>query len=260
MDKITIRPSSIDTFFNCPYQWYNTFLLGKSTIPGARAAIGTAIHAAAEALWIEAMLTKKKEVNSTMLTDAAIANYQEAHQQGLQYDEGEDQNTAETAVVEGVYTFIEDIVPFTPIPLAVEKRVSIKMDHPVVEEIAGTIDYLNNNTVADLKTSKRKPIPESYVTQQSVYKFLAEKNGYQVSNSVIQGIVLKAKPEGHILKLQPKVERARFMLNSMLDTLRLYYEDKVPPEVLFRGNPKYYLCSPKYCSLYGKSCGYSKGE
>ena len=259
MDKITIRPSAVDTFFTCPYQWYNTFLLGKRTIPSARAAIGTAIHAAAQVLWTDAILAKKVDDNRSKLTDAAIASFQEQHEEGLQYDNGEDQNTAETSVVEGVHTFVDDIVPFTPIPLAVETRVSIKMDHPVVAEIAGTIDYLSNDTIADLKTSRRKPIPASYTTQQSVYKFLAEKNGYNVQHNVIQGVVLKAKPEGHIMQLEPKVEQTRYQLNMMLDTLRLYYEDKVSPEVLFRGNNKHYLCSPKYCTLYGNECQYTKG-
>ena len=259
MDKITLRPSSVDTFFTCPYQWYSVFILGKHTIPSARAAIGTAIHAGVETLWTEAILSSKIDDNREKLTDAAIASYQEQHQAGLEYDQGEDQTTAEAAVVQGVHTFCDDIVPFTAIPLHVEKRLTIKIDNPIVQAISGTIDYISSDTIADVKTSRRKPVASSYTTQQSVYKFLAEKNGYNVQHNVIQGVVLKTRPEGHIIKLEPKVDRARHLLNTMLETLRAYHEDKVSPEILFRGNNKHYLCSPKYCTLYGKECKYTQG-
>lgn len=57
---IIIRPSSIDTFFNCSYQWAKTFLEGVPSIPGNRAAMGTAIHKAAQVTWESSIKAGKK--------------------------------------------------------------------------------------------------------------------------------------------------------------------------------------------------------
>ena len=259
-DKIRIRPSAIDGFYNCGWQWYSTFILGQRSMPGARAAIGTAIHAAAEAMWQDAILSKKKDVNLTKLHDVAISEFQEIIKEDeIRYDNGEDQNTAESEIVAGTTCFVHDIVPFTDIPLAVEQRYTIELDHTVVRDLSGTVDYISSNAIADVKTSKRKPVPANYVTQQSIYKMLAEANGCTVDHSVIQGVVLKKEPAGHILELTPNVTQAKSLVNTMLDTLDVFAEDKVDPKLLFRGNPKYYLCSNKYCALHA-TCPFVNGE
>lgn len=258
-NKIIIRPSAVDTFYNCGYQWYHVFILGIPTIPGARAAMGTAIHAAAQVMWTDAIISKEKDANRTKLKDAAVAEFQELDKEGIKYDKDENYNTAEAEILTGVDTFIDDIVPWVDIPKAVEQRYTIKLNHPVVESLSGTVDYISEDCIDDLKTSKRKPVPQSYETQQSIYKLLAEANGHEVKHNRIQGIVLKKVPEGHVMELTPNVPKAKALVNTMLDTLQLYYEDKVDPNILFRGNPKYYLCDPRYCNLYSK-CRYVNGE
>jgi len=70
--KIIIRPSAIDTFLNCSYQWAKVFLEGVITIPSARAAVGTAIHKAAEVLWTESMKEKRKVTTESVALDAAM--------------------------------------------------------------------------------------------------------------------------------------------------------------------------------------------
>lgn len=256
--KIIIRPSAIDGYFNCPRQWALTFLGDQPTIPGARAAIGTAIHAGVENEWKKAMASGQKDFNLTAMQDCAIDELQELDKQGLQYDANENLSTAESTVVDGTVAFVDDIVPFTEIPDAVEERYTIDLEHPVVNAVSGTVDYISKNAIADVKTSKRKPVPSSYATQQSVYKMLAEANGRTVEHSLIQGVVLKKVPDGHIMELEPKVDQAKYMLNSMLDTLEVFNEQKVAPEVMFRGNPKYYLCSEKYCAAHS-ICPYVQG-
>lgn len=260
--KITIRPSSISGFVNCPWQWYNTFVLGMTTIPGARAAIGTGIHKAAEVLWTEAMSKGQLDKNLTKLNDAGIGAFEEeAKKAPLAYDPGEDANTARVAVVQGVKAFVTDIVPFTSIPDAVETRVKVEIEHPVVKEVAGTIDYLSkaDKAIADIKTSKRTPVASNYDIQQSIYKFLAEANGIEVEQNLIQGVVLNKNPSGTILKLEPKVKMAKYLVNSILDTLEVHHKGIVDPKVLFRGNPKYYLCDNRYCSLH-KTCPFANGD
>lgn len=259
--KLRIRPSAVDTFYNCSFQWAKVFLEGRTTIPGARAAIGTAIHKGVEEMWLEAQLTMDKEnVNLSMMTDAAIESFQEQDNEfDLAYDNGEDYQTAENTVKDGVRVFVEDIVPFTDIPKGVEEFLTMSIDHPIVTELGGTIDYRSDDTIADVKTSKRKPVPESYTTQQTIYKILAEHNGHTVNHSAIQGVALTKNPVGHILELDPKVDRTKFLVNSLLDTLEAF-NDGVDPKYLFRGNPKYYLCSPKYCTLYNDGCPYVNGD
>ncbi len=259
-EEIVIRPSSIDTFFNCSFQWAKVFLEGITTIPNARAAIGTAIHKGVEEMWLEAQLTQQKDsINLSMITDAAIEEFQNLDSDGLNYDNNENCNTAEDEVVHGTRAFVEDIVPYTDIPLRVEQRHTIKLNHPIVTAISGTLDYESKDTIADVKTSKRKPVAQSYVTQQSIYKFLAEENGSEIKHSMIQGVALTKNPTGHILELEPNIPRAKYLVNTMLDALEAFYNG-VDPKLLFRGNPKYYLCSPKYCSLYNGGCPYVKGD
>lgn len=258
--KITLRPSSVDAFSNCSRQWAMTFLGGVNSIPSGRAAIGTAIHAGIEQGWRESMAAKEKAFTSikslqSLAVDNLIAQDQE-HE--VKWDDGEGVDTAIAEVVAGVDTFASDIAPFVDIPIAVEERYTIKFaDHPIVEALSGTVDYISKDTISDVKTSKRKPVPESYATQQSLYKLLAEANGHKIQHSMIHGIVLKTKPEGHVLSLAPRMEQAKLAVNTILDVVEVFNEQKVSPDVLFRGNPKYYLCDKRYCAMYN-SCPYVK--
>lgn len=251
--KIRIRPSSIDGFYTCAFQWAQVFLNGRISIPSARAAIGTAVHAAVEDMWTDAMISKKKDCNLSKANDAGIAAYQEIDQD-LYYDKGENSNTAEATVLGGVKAFIDDIVPYTDIPSAVEQRFTVALDNPIVEDISGTVDYIAPGVIADVKTSKRKPVPSSFVVQQTTYKILAEANGHDIKHNLIQGVVLKIKPDGHILEMTPQVDRTKYLINKLLGTLEVFHDDMIDPSILFRPNTKHYLCSPKYCALYGNGC------
>jgi hypothetical protein len=262
MDKITIRPSSISGFVNCAYQWYNVNVLGVKTIPSARANIGTAIHKAAEVLWTDAIKTGNKDCNLTKLQDAAIQQYQQLDtEEGILYKDGENKNTAEKEVITGTQAFSEDIVPYTDIPVAVEQRLVYKVNNPIASQVAGTVDYITKDTIADIKTSGRKIYPGKHVLQQSVYNFLAIKNGIKVSKILIQGVVLpkKTAPYGEVMKLTPNMPRVIYIINNILDSLKILHTGKVDPKILFRGNPEHFMCSNKYCSLYS-TCPFVNGD
>ncbi len=253
---IVIRPSSVDSFSTCSYQWAKTYLEGVRSIPGARAAIGTSIHAAAEVLWSDAIATGKVDTNLTKLNDAAIDAWVKETENGVQFDEGENKATAIQTILEGTEAFVEDIVApgFVKIPEAVEQRYTVPINHQVVKAISGTVDYIGHGIIADIKTSKRKPVPVNYVTQQSIYKYLAVANGVDVKVSEIHGVVLKKVAEGTTLDMSHliDVQQAKNSINLILDVLDVLAEDKIDPELIMRPNPKHYLCSPKYCALYGK--------
>ena len=259
-EAIRIRPSSVDGFYNCGYQWGKTFLEGARTIPNSRAAIGTSVHKGAEVFWTEAMRTGKKDANLSMLTDAAVDAWKEETADGVTFDDGETANTAIAEIIKGTEVFVADISEFTPIPSVVEHFVKVDVAHPLVSEVGGTLDYYcrSQKTLADLKTSKRKATVANYKTQQSIYKFLAEANNMPVEHNLIQNIVMKTQPEGAIMSLETDVGQARYLVNHMLDVLDLLAQDKVRPELLLPGNPKYYLCSPKYCAQYA-TCPFVNG-
>lgn len=253
---ICIRPSSVDSFQACPYQWAKVFLEGNKSIPGARAAIGTAIHRGIEVMWTEAMVLNKKEPNLSMMLDASIDEYDEIDkEQELMYDKEENSDTSHLAITGGITAYIEDCMPFLDIPEAVESRFDVNISgHEIVASVGGTVDYIGNGVIDDVKTSKRKPIPSSYTTQQSLYKYLAEANGVKVHTNRIQGVVLTKTPKAMILEMETDVPKAKFLVNTILATITEAMKDLVPIELLFRCNTKHYLCSPKYCSFHGTSC------
>lgn len=256
MSKIILRPSSLDSAMQCPQQWYRVFVLGGTSIPNSRAAIGTAIHKGVEVMWQDSIQVKTKIHSMSAMTDAAVEAWNEEKQKGIQFGAGENDNTCAAEIVSGLDTYIEDIQPYVVLPTGVEKRFTVNItNHPIVEGISGTLDYVEENMgiIADLKTGKKKHTVSHSATQQSIYKFLAVENGVNVKISNIQSVVLKAKPEGHVMDAQININKAKAVVNTLLDTLEVLNEDKIDPNILFRGNPKYWLCSPKYCAFYN-SC------
>jgi hypothetical protein len=254
-EDIRIRPSAVDGFFGCSWQWGKTFLEGISSIPSSRAAIGTSIHAAAEVCWNESIEKKEKVTNLSTMLDAGMEAWKEEEAKGMQYNDGEDSGTCAKEIIKGTEAFIDDIVPFSQIPKATEEFFKIDIDHKLVSELGGTVDYITEHTIADLKTGKRKPTVSNYTTQQSIYTYLAEANGIEVHNNLIQSVVLKKEPEGAILPMPTNVPQAKDLVNIMLDTLDLVLLDVAPIETILRPNPKYMFCSTKFCAFYGKCPG-----
>ena len=258
-DAIRIRPSAVETFYGCAYQWGKTFLEGSSSIPNSRAAIGTAIHAGVEAMWNEAISSGKKEPNVSMMSDAAIDAWKEETHDGIQFGTNETEEGCKLEIIKGTQAFVEDIVPFTAIPSATEEFYKVDIDNPIVAELGGTVDYITNDTIADVKTSKRSKGAEGYSVQQSLYTYLAKANGVPVKNNLIQQVVLKKQPEGSILTLEPDEEQAKYLVNGILDTMELIAKDVAPIETLLRPNPKYMFCSDKFCAHHS-TCPAVKGN
>ena len=258
-DKMIIRPSSVDTFLQCPQQWKRVFIDGESSIPGARAALGTAVHRAAETMWTESIAANEKITNIGAMTDAAMEAFREEEQKGLVYDEGDNKKSIESLIKEGTNVYVDDIAAYVPIPEAVEKRYTVEIhNHPMVEAVSGTVDYDGALDLADLKTTKRKATPANYEIQQSIYRYLREANGNPAMGSQIHNITFKKESEGIIMPAVIDIDLAKASVNALLDTLSTYAEGTVNPDILFRGNPKYYLCDAKYCAFYN-SCKFRKG-
>lgn len=257
--NITIRPSAVDSFFQCSYQWGKTFLEGVSSIPNSRAAVGTSVHKAAEVFWQDAIETGKKDANYSKLADASMEAWKEETKKGMQYGDGETEGSCTAEILKGTEVFVEDIAEYTRIPNAVEKYFEIPIKHELVESLGGTVDYINDTTIADLKTGKRKAVPKNYSTQQSIYKMLATENGVDVKTNLIQNVIFTKVPKGEILAMPTDVTQAKLLINTMLDTLDLVLKDVAPIEQILRGNPKYHFCDEKYCAHYN-NCPFVSGD
>lgn len=256
-DSIRIRPSAVVGFYDCAYRWGKSFLEGSNSIPNSRAAIGTAIHAGVEAMWTEAIKTGTKDPNLSMMTDAAMQSWKEETHDGVAFGDGETDGTCAVEILNGTETFVEDILPFSSIPTAVEKFYKVDLIHPLVSEVGGTIDYITKDTIGDLKTSKRKTGPDGHRVQQSIYKYLANANGENIKHNLIQQVVLKKQPEGAILTLDADIDNAKYLINGILDTLDLVAKDVAPIETLLRPNASSMFCSPRFCSHYDTCPGVS---
>lgn len=258
-ETIRIRPSAINTFYGCAYQWGKTFLEGVSSIPNSRAAIGTAIHKGIEVSWQEAMRAGKAEHNLSMMTDAAMEAWKEEEQKGMRFGDDETASTCASEIIKGMEAWKDELAPFIPIPEATEVFLKIDItNHPLVSEVGGTLDYLGHGCLDDVKTSKRKVTAGSYDTQQGTYKYLAEAHGHVIKHNRLQNVVLTKSPSAQLIEIVPDVEKAKGLINGMLDTLRFVAQDVVPIEVLLRGNPQYMFCSEKYCAHY-ETCPWVKG-
>lgn len=260
--NITVRPSSLNTYFGCSYQWARVFLTGETSIPNSRAVIGTGIHKGVEQAWKDAMSHhSKNNIRLGTAIEAAVEGFrEEVKNYGIQYHDGENEKSALKEIMAGTEAFVDDIVPFAEIPHYVEQRLSISIDnHPIVERVSGTLDYLRKDSMADVKTSKRKTTASNHDLQQSTYNLLAKENGYDIENMYIHNVILTKEPSGSIYQIHPNISKAKTAINSLLDTLEVLASDVIRPEVLFRGNPSYHYCSEKYCSFYN-DCMFVKGE
>ena len=260
-ESLRIRPSAVDTFYGCAWQWAKSHIEGISSIPNSRAAIGTAIHKGIEVSWNQAISSGKVDHNLSMMTDAAVAEFEEETKEGVGYGSGETKGSCIQEVIKGTEAWIEDISGFLTPPTATEKFFTIPMNHSMVAEIGGTIDYIEEKAgiIDDVKTSKRTVSPAGYVTQQSIYKLLAEENGVPINYQRLQNVVLTKQPKGAIVTMEPDVEHAKVLVNGILDVLDVFHEDKVPAHLLFRGNPKYMFCSDKFCAHHA-TCPWVRGE
>ena len=267
----TLRPSSIGSFINCNYQWYNTHIMNVQSIPNARATLGSSIHKSAEVIWLDAINKGKKDLNLTMAVDAAVEEYHELLKlDDPQFDDNENKDTIEKEVIQGTTKWVEDIAPNVDIPIAVEKFYETPVDNPIFTRVAGSIDYVGANSIHDIKTSRKKPTLKNYDLQQATYAILREKNGETIDTIKIQSVILGKKEikaevydliqdsTDHFKTIEDIKKQTKYIINNILQKSKLLQSDKIDPKIIFTGNPNSFLCSNKYCALYD-TCPFVKG-
>ena len=253
--KLRLRPSGLQQFLGCPFQWYQAQLRENFQRPAAAAVAGTSLHKGAEVGYTDKINTGSLPPVS-FLTDVVAETWKEINEeQDLEYGKGEDYYTYESDLIKGMKDYYEDLMPITD-PVAVERRYTVKLDHPVFEDISGTLDIVLDRGVVDLKHTKRKTNPSKYVLQQSTYTWLRQQND-EVSNFNEIHNVIRGKGVER-LALAPKIDYARNVINMILDTTERFLETGDP--MLFRGtnSHSYFLCSKQWCGYYSK-CPFVKG-
>jgi hypothetical protein len=247
---VRIRPSGVSSFYNCPLQWKLTHLDGLKSIPNSRAMIGTAVHKVAEITWKEAIESGAKDLNESKSTDIASETFKELDKEGMKYNGFDTFESCQKEAIEGAKCFTREIAPKEAIPKAVEKFYSIDLQNGF--EIAGSVDYVGVDMIADLKTTRKKATPNNYLLQQSIYAVLSG-----AKECKIQNIVLKKKPESHILPLEHNIKYTKKIVNDLITRIKSYQESG--NSLLFPANPTSCLCSDKYCSFFGTDkCEISK--
>ena len=251
-----IRPSSVSSFAACNKSWYESYANDKNTtlaFTNSAAAVGTAIHAAVEHMWSDTMIKGVKHADFDGMYEAgkvAFIGETNSIKTIFKYDKDMDEESCLDNIARGTRAYINDILPWIGIPSHIETRFSMPVVSKDFVELSGTVDYFDVKQciLADIKTSKRKVQAQSHVIQQSIYKYLVQKNGYTVNQSLIHAIIiLKTECYGEILELQPDIPQALYVVDVLLKKLEAVNKYGLDPDVIFSGNNKHYLCTDKYC-------------
>lgn len=255
MEKIILRPSSIQQYINCKAQWFNVHIMGMKTPPAAAANAGTSVHFGAEVGYREKIANGNLPPLSVVL-DAAVETWQETVKQGeLTYGEGETPEKCEHDIVRGMEDYYNDIMT-TCDPIAVEKRYTYNLDHPMVESLSGTLDIVVERGVRDIKFTKKKSTASHYILQQSTYGLLRELNDEKVTHLGIHNVIRGKEAVEFAMPYKP--EYAKFWINRILDDLEKFHQ--TGDESIFQGTSPttYYLCSEKWCAFYDQ-CKFVEG-
>ena len=186
--ELRLRPSSLQQFLGCPFQWYQAAIRGNFQRPAAAAVSGTSLHKGAEVGYQDKIKTGELPPLS-YLTDAVVEEWQRLNkEQDLVYENGEDYNSYESSLVKGMKAYYDNLMPVTD-PIDVERYYEVKLDHPIFESVGGTLDIVLDRGIVDIKHTKRKTSADKYVLQQSIYSYLREANNEINNYNEIHNII-----------------------------------------------------------------------
>lgn len=247
--KLVLRPSSLQQFLGCPFQWFQGAIENNFQRPAAAASAGTALHKGAEEGYRDKIKTGALPPIS-FLTDVVAEEWRKLNdEQDLSYSKDETYEKYESDLVKGMKDYYKDLMHETN-PIDVEKRYTVNIEHPIFESVSGTLDIVLDRGVVDLKHTKQKTNANKYVLQQSTYTWLRQANGEVCNFNEIHNVIRGKGTER--LALAPKVDYARYIINQILDTTERFWQTGDP--TLFRGtnSHSYFLCSEGWCGYYNE--------
>ena len=256
----TIRASSWSTLFDCAFKWQRIYIDGVHSPSGARAWMGTSVHAGTAAFDQAVINGEPIQIDDAV----GVALDQLAHpNEDVAWDNELTQRTAEPIVNRLTAMYCRDEAPKREF-VAVERQyeaLDIETEHGVLR-VTGKVDREEKkaagNGVLDLKTGFRIVskdgginLKDQYI-QTGIYRFMAGDGTPLPGKSGILGASTGKEPKFGYAEIED-------------DVTPLVGNDQYPGFVdmaarmlkagLFPPNPRSMTCSPKYCPAWA-TCPY----
>ena len=256
-----IHPSSVPSFFDCPYRWFRDHIHQPIRTIGIAAHAGTSIHKAAETYYKESIAERRWAKPRDDFKAVAIDTLREKIKDESPNDLSEcDINTLENEVGDCALNYAQNAETLCggEIPLASELTYEVKVKSPIIASVKGTLDIVGKDYIGDIKTMQKANNPTKYAIQQGIYGVLRKHKGEEVKDFIIHRVILPkntidsvsilANCDNPFTPAEALIEKSKFYLNTIIRTCNDF--QRTGNELLFRGNPQCLLCSAKYCAYY----------
>jgi len=266
---VVIRCSALTWWPDCPRRgaarlfWREIAAAGfklRSTPRGVAAAIGTAVHKAAEVILREKAASGALPP-STVAADCAAETYDEQVRDGVLFDQTTANRTEGEVQAVGMIRAYHRVIAPQIEPLAVEARLEAEIAPDMV--LSGRADVVARepNRLRDLKTTTRPG--GSHAPQLGGYSLLNRSHGLDIEDAAIDSIhrVRVGRPQPEPVSRPVPVAAAETAASNIirmiardLDVFRHGDpERRIAPgdPWAFAANPNSMLCSEKYCAAFG---------
>lgn len=220
----------------------------RSLPPSVGAAVGTAVHRAAQVYQAARISGAAPDVQSAIAV--ALAEFREEIKTGAEWDNTTPNVQAADIQVAGLFgAYLKASDRLKPAAVELPLKAAIASGW----ELTGTVDLITvDGRIDDLKTGAvRRP----YQAQLGAYSLLARSNGREVKEvgtTWIKRVRIKAdQPPPEIQTYDVAVSE-----NAAYSTIEAVIHDvdkfeKTGDPGAFRANPMSMMCSPRYCPAHG---------
>jgi RecB family exonuclease len=189
-DKIWIRPSSIKTFLQNPYEWYQRHILKEYTPSKSYLTLGSSVHHGLHIGYSEFIQTGSLP-KLQHLIEATNEEFLLLAKETL-WEEDEDVNEIVLLANRLVKSYHKEIMP-TIRPKYTEKYVEVKFgNNTYIAGVRGTIDLITqSDELVDIKTagSLSNSLQTKHELQLSIYSLLAKYSDINISSAKIHEII-----------------------------------------------------------------------
>ena len=232
----------------------------RSTPRGIGAAIGSAVHRAAEVILREKAETGRLPP-STVAADCAAETLAESVREGVDFDRTTANRVEGEVTAVGMARAYHRVVAPTVNAILIEERLEAEVAPGLI--LSGTPDLVARepHRIRDLKTSSRPG--GSHAPQIGGYSLLARSHGLDIAEAAVDSIkrVSIGKPQPDPVSKPVAVAQAETAASNILrhiaGDLETFRNGDPARRILpgdpwaFQANPNSILCSPKYCSAFG---------
>ena len=232
----------------------------RSTPRGIGAAIGSAVHRAAEVI-----LKEKAETGSlpplTVAADCAAETLAESVREGVDFDRTTANRVEGEVTAVGMARAYHRVIAPTVDAILIEERLEAEVAPGLI--LSGTPDLVARepHRIRDLKTSSRPG--GSHAPQIGGYSLLARSHGLDIAEAAVDSIkrVSIGKPQPDPVSKPVAVAQAETAASNILrhiaGDLETFRNGDPARHILpgdpwaFQANPASILCSPRYCPAFG---------